>query len=927
MGSRVFQSLGAPVPGRGIPSTNMWGNLLYAEAVDPDAETSKGLFVVYDVSTGKVVYSGNGDIHTGFRNIMVDRQGNAYFSVKETGLARYSPQTNTVTVLDVTLPGQLRASTRQAADGWFYGATDTPDNKLFRYHPESNKLEELGSAWNYTAHMVLDPTERYVYFMPGAHGQAYKMGTPILQFNVQTRQTKVIAFLNDFYEGKYRYRVGGTYGFDIDPQGKRLFININGQDLASNAKGTANFGDPAVLVVHLPDSETGTVPRMSFKDVAAQVGLQSPTAGAYIHTSSWGDVNNDGWLDLFMGTFVDAKAPVPSKLFLNRNGTFRESGQSTVEVKGRGAGSTLADLDNDGDLDLYLSNNRIDGTTGPSNEPSRLWRNDGGVFVDVTEASGIRAQSTNGRQVAVLDYNKDGLLDLFVIADALRKSGPSVLLKNKGKLVFEDATAAAGLPLDIHGLGLAVADITEDGWPDLFIAGGPSGADANRNYLFLSKGNGTFRKLDTTVFDWTSLAKGGEDWVSGAAFGDLNRDGRLDLVVGHHFGSSVDKGVAVPLRLYMNRGMKNGAPVFEDVTASAGLPPILSKAPHVEVQDFDNDGWPDIYTSVRIDTPEGPAPLIFTNNGVPGDTPKFNSPAMVNPHYYAGGPVADFNRDGRLDIFFPEWRATLGQGPAPSMLMENRGAPGNWLQVRVKQGASNASLGARVSVYKAGMSGNAAGLLGVVEISSAYGFSSSQPGVAHFGLGPETLVDVVVAMPFGGPVVVKNGVPANRRLLMPQGVLEATATGELQATAVTDTSPQFIQERAGLPPHTLATTAPTVDFVLYPKPNYSGNPWSQWGAALLASDGRFYSAIGDHKGQDGNAYLYEYDPVTRKLTLVGDLLTAVKHVPGGFGHGKIHSRITESGGYLYMTSYWGTRKGLTFDQNYQGSVVLVYGIR
>jgi|GEM_PF-524695 len=926
---RTLQSLGEPLPEYGLPSTNMWGNLLYAEVVGPSSDPDEGPFVVYDVNQRQVIYSGNADIHTGFRNIMVDRQGNAYFSVKAKGLARYSPQTNQVTVLDVALPGRLRASTRQAADGWIYGATDTPDNQLFRYHPESNKVEQLGTAWHYTTHMVLDPTDRYFYFMPGAHGQAFQLGTPVLQYNIQKRQIKVIAFLNEFYESQHRYRVGGTYGFDLDPEGRRLFININGMDVIPGTRTTAPFGSPAVMVVHIPESETtyAAAPRLRFRDAAAQVGLAAPLGNAYIHTSSWGDVDGDGWLDLFVGTFVEGTAAVPNKLFLNRRGVFQDSGQASLAVQGRGAGSALADLDNDGDLDPFLSNNRIATATGPASEPSHVWRNDGGVLTGVTAASGIDVQSSNGRQVVVLDYNHDGLLDLFVAADALRGSGPSALLKNKGNLAFEDATAAAGLPLDIHGLGAAAADVTGDGWPDLFVAGGPTAKDANRNYLFLSRGDGAFRKLESQVFDWTPLVKGNEDWVSGAAFGDLDRDGRLDLVVGHHFGSSVEQGQGVSLRVYLNRGMRNGDPVFEDVTASSGLPPILSKAPHVEIQDFDNDGWPDIYTSVRIDTPDGPAPLIFTNAGVSGGTLRSNSLAIVNPHYYAGGPVADYNRDGRLDVFFPEWSAVLGQGAAPPMLLENRGAPGNWLQMQVDDGVTPMGLGARVSIYKAGMSGNAAGLLGAVEISAAYGFSSSQPAVAHFGLGTETSVDVVVTMPFNGPVYRRNGVPANRRVTLPSGAAETPAQPPLQASAVSDTSPLFIKDRSGLPIHTVATTTPTIDFVRHPRPNYQGDPWSQWGAALLASDGRFYSAIGDHKGIDGNSYLYEYDPITRKLSAVGDILTATSHVPGAFGHGKIHSPITEYNGYLYMTSYWGTRTGLNFNKDYQGAVALAFGIK
>ena len=143
-----LESLGEPVLNHAIPSSHMWseGNLIYGEAPDPLAGENFGPFFVYDATRQQTIYSGNADIHTGFRNIIVDLAGNAYFSVNTTGLARYSPASNAVEVLPVTLPGKLRASTPQATNGWMYGATDSP-RKLFRFHPGSNSVEELGDAW------------------------------------------------------------------------------------------------------------------------------------------------------------------------------------------------------------------------------------------------------------------------------------------------------------------------------------------------------------------------------------------------------------------------------------------------------------------------------------------------------------------------------------------------------------------------------------------------------------------------------------------------------------------------------------------------------------------------------------------------------------------------------------------------------------
>lgn len=504
------------------------------------------------------------------------------------------------------------------------------------------------------------------------------------------------------------------------------------------------------------------VPTLRFEDIAAAAGVSGPLSLSYVHTSSWGDVDEDGWPDLFVGTFVTGPTQVPDKLLMNREGSFVDAGQDAVEISGRAAGSVLVDLDADGDLDLVVSNNRQDGP-GPESEPSRLLRNDAGTFVDVTAGSGLGAQQRGGRQVGVLDHDADGLYDLFIVADDLRATGGSVLLHNDGELRFRDVTAEAGIPEDVQGLGLAIGDVTGNGWPDLFV-GGWSTDDGDRsqhNWMLVADGDGTYHRLTDDVFDWDDLVQGNEDWVAGAAMADLNRDGRLDLLVGHHFGSAMSGGAGVPLRVYMNRGVDGaGDPVFEDITGPLGLPPIDTRAGHVEIQDFDNDGWPDLYTAVVNEGADGPEPVIFRHLGLVAGDPTFAIPGVDQPHYYAGGPVADFDRDGKLDIFLAEWRSTLGGGDVPSRLMRNTGAPGNWLRVEVSRPGNTMGVGARVSVYESATSR----LLGHREISPSFGWSSSQPATAHFGLGETDLVDVRIELPFGRGVLERRDVVANQVL-------------------------------------------------------------------------------------------------------------------------------------------------------------------
>lgn len=509
-----------------------------------------------------------------------------------------------------------------------------------------------------------------------------------------------------------------------------------------------------------------TAPRaFRFEDVTSATGLDA-LANAYSHAAAWGDVNGDSKPDLFVGTFAGARPdgapPSPNRLLFQSASTFQGAGQAAVEGSGRASGAVFADLDNDGDLDLAVSNNRVvhTGANAVELEPHHLYRNDGGTLSDVSASSGIRAADRNGRAIGVLDYDRDGRLDLFVVADSLTGTGARVskLLRNTGALTFQDVTASAGLPTNLAGLGVAVGDANGDGWPDIVMTGGVSGSGSYANaYLFVNNRNATFFDATTPNLSWTT--RGTEDWTAGAAWGDLNRDGRLDLVVAHHFDSAASTPLAP--RVYLNGGNDGtGKPILEELTG-AGLAPIASKAPHVEIQDFDNDGWADIYVSVRLDTSSGPVPFIYKNNGATNGRPTFTSPASPQITYYSpGGPTADYDGDGRLDVFLEGFATDV-----PPSLLRNTTAPaGNWLRVKVSAGGNTMGLGAKVKVYRAGGLGQPGALLGMYEISTGNGYSSAQSPIAHFGLGQATAVDVEVTMPFGGPAVTSSNVHANQTI-------------------------------------------------------------------------------------------------------------------------------------------------------------------
>ncbi len=184
-----------------------------------------------------------------------------------------------------------------------------------------------------------------------------------------------------------------------------------------------------------------------------------------------------------------------------------------------------------------------------------VYENVDGSFIAVD--SGIAAD-LGGRSIGVLDYDGDGALDLFIVEDRYR-GGHSRLYRNTGRLHFVDVTAAAGFPETLAGLGVATADVDGDNDVDLFVAGD--------NRLFLDIGE-RFEEAATGSFRWPPI--GDEDDPAGAAFGDVDRDGRMDLVTGQPFNSTVDSGVPAPVRLFLNRTEAGGEVVFEEITDAAG---------------------------------------------------------------------------------------------------------------------------------------------------------------------------------------------------------------------------------------------------------------------------------------------------------------------------------------------------------------------
>ncbi len=266
----------------------------------------------------------------------------------------------------------------------------------------------------------------------------------------------------------------------------------------------------------------------------SQVSAQPPVTDlGYSETASWGDYDNDGLVDLYVANSAGAK-----KNFLYHNdgsGVFTKITVGTaVNDAFDSRCANWTDMDNDGDLDLFVANE--------ANQHENIYRNDSGTFVKITTGALV---TDGGKTMSSSwgDYDNDGDMDVFLAND----QGNDALFRNDGNFTFVKMSADTVCNSGGNSFSSAWSDIDNDGDIDLFVTNSFWSAGLHNNFLFLNNGNGTFTRVNNTA-PATDL-----DWSYGCAFGDYNNDGFEDLAVATcRFG-----GVDRPDLLYQNDGNSN----------------------------------------------------------------------------------------------------------------------------------------------------------------------------------------------------------------------------------------------------------------------------------------------------------------------------------------------------------------------------------
>ena len=511
-----------------------------------------------------------------------------------------------------------------------------------------------------------------------------------------------------------------------------------------NGNGTAladldNDGLPEVVV------SGNDVPSKIYKN-KGNFKFEDITEASGFNTFGWNtgvavaDVNSDGLLDIYVcrsGMWIDSKKKT-NFLFINKgNLKFSEEGEKWgVNNSGNSTMANFFDMDNDGDLDLFVGNHSplffgdidVPFSRDLHKEPSNtqaLYRNDGGKFTDISAEAGIDAMGY-ALSVTASDFNRDGKIDIYINNDY---HVPDYYFVNQGDGTFKESFKEAFKHSSTNAMGADICDINKDGWTDFFQVdmlnenprrfmgmGGPKdikffttalnngyGYQYMKNCLQLNLGNGQF----SDVGHLAGIAK--TDWSWSPLWADFNNDGETDLYVSNGYYRDVTN---MDFMLYQDRELtqKN-----KKITQKE----ILDRLPFEKVKNY-----------------------CYMGKGNLGFEKMGDNWGLDQKTLSTGAAYADLDGDGNLDLVL------CNQGEQ-MMVFKNKAGKTNKLRIRLKGLKNTWGYGAKVFVKT-----NSVNQL--VENTACHGYQSSSEPIVHVGLGDKKVEEVTIVWPSGKKQVIAN---------------------------------------------------------------------------------------------------------------------------------------------------------------------------
>ena len=539
-----------------------------------------------------------------------------------------------------------------------------------------------------------------------------------------------------------------------EPNLKSMFNYINlfsGGGVAIGDIDNDGFQDVLLTGNRVPGKLFLNKKDLKFEDITQKSGINITGWATGV---TMADVNNDGWLDIYVcQAYYDEPAKRANLLFINnKNGTFTESAaQYGIDDTNYSIGASFLDYDRDGDLDLIVANHprfrqimlskHIDFWNNPPMKfSSRLFKNEGGKFKDVTIDAGILSYGFC-LGVTTSDYNSDGWPDIFLSVD---HNEEDIVFKNMQDGTFKNVTHTALKQSTRSSMGIDAGDVNHDLHPDILvvemlpgdyyrekISMGMQTIDLfnymidsagyqyyqMRNFLHLNNGNGTF----SDVSQMAGMHK--SDWSWGALFMDIDNDSWQDIYIGN----------GIYKDLYNKDYMKI---LDKKMMSLKGDMAAMNKAAK------------DHEINCKV---EKISNYMYQSNGDMTFKDISKSAGFGTPTISAGTAYGDLDNDGDLDI-------VVNNTADPAFLYENQTkTSNNYLRVKFAHQPSKTSLGAKVIIHNEGD-------LQKRELLATRGFQASSELVAHFGLGKATSVEKVeVVWPNGKKQTLTN-VPANQIL-------------------------------------------------------------------------------------------------------------------------------------------------------------------